>query len=79
MKSKIGRPKLEVTRTVLIGARFAPKEAKLIEAAARHTGQVKSKWIRESLLRAAGRPQSDQAVPSARQVVVQPSDAGFLD
>jgi len=51
---KIGRPRVPKSRAkaVLIGARFAPSEAKQIESAA-DSHQDKSKWIRDTLLWAA--------------------------
>jgi hypothetical protein len=56
MKAKrLGRPKLAKgeARGVLIGARFALDEAKQVEAAVKRSGQVKSDWIRNTLLNAA--------------------------
>ena len=38
---------------VLIGARFAPAEAKQVENAARRAQKVKSEWVRTTLLSAA--------------------------
>lgn len=55
MKAKIGRPRLEVTRSVLIGARFTEEEALLIATAVSRLPQGKSEWIREVLLAAAGK------------------------
>ena len=53
--NKIGRPKVPKSRAkaVLIGARFAPNEARQIESAADRSKQDKSKWIRKILLLAA--------------------------
>jgi hypothetical protein len=56
MKAKrLGRPKLAKgeAKGVLIGARFAPDEAQRVEAAVKRSGQVKSDWIRNTLLNAA--------------------------
>jgi len=38
---------------VLIGARFSPPEAKIVEDAARRARKVKSDWVRMCLLSAA--------------------------
>lgn len=55
MKSKMGRPKLPKgeVKDILIGAKFAPDEAKAVESAVKRSGQVKSEWIRKALLSAA--------------------------
>ena len=55
MKPKMGRPKLPKgeVKTILIGAKFAPDEAKLINAAVKRKNTDKSKWIRKTLLSAA--------------------------
>ena len=55
MKTKMGRPKLPKgeAKGVLIGARFAPDEARRVESAAKHARQTKSNWVREKLLDAA--------------------------
>ena len=55
MKSKMGRPKLPKgeVKGVLLGAKFAPEEAKLVETAVKRAGQGKSEWIRKTLLSAA--------------------------
>jgi hypothetical protein len=53
MKPKLGRPKQDVIREVLIGARFTPAEAKIIGCAVKQSKKVKSDWIRETLLAAA--------------------------
>ena len=56
MKSKkMGRPKLPKGefKGVLIGARFAPDEAKQVHDAIKRSGKVKSDWIRTTLLTAA--------------------------
>jgi hypothetical protein len=53
MKPKIGRPKQDVIREVLIGARFTVAEAQTIGRAVRQSKKVKSTWIRETLLAAA--------------------------
>ena len=51
----MGRPKLPKgeAKGVLIGARFAPDEAKRVELAAKSAQQNKSEWVREKLLSAA--------------------------
>jgi len=55
MSKKIGRPRLNKAEAkgVLIGARFAPDEAKRVERAARTAQQNKSQWVRAILLSAA--------------------------
>jgi hypothetical protein len=53
MKPKMGRPKQDVIREVLIGARFTPAEAKIIGRAVRQSKKVKSNWIRDTLLASA--------------------------
>jgi len=55
MSTKMGRPKLPKgqAKGVLIGARFSPPEAKIVAAAARRSKQVKSEWVRQSLISAA--------------------------
>ena len=52
---KVGRPKLPKgeVKDILIGAKFAPDEAKLINAAVKRENTDKSKWIRKTLLSAA--------------------------
>ena len=52
---KLGRPKLAKgeAKGVLIGARFAPDEAKAVHDAVKRSGLVKSDWIRNTLLGAA--------------------------
>ena len=52
---KLGRPKLAKgeARGILIGARFAPEEAKQVHGAVKRSGLVKSEWIRNTLLGAA--------------------------
>jgi len=54
-KSKMGRPKLPTgeAKGVLIGARFAPNEAKQVIDAVKRAGKVKSDWVRTILLSAA--------------------------
>ena len=49
---KLGRPKLAKSefKGVLIGARFASEEAKLVHGAIKRSGQVKSAWVRNILL-----------------------------
>lgn len=56
MKNKMGRPKLPKgeVKDVLIGAKFSPDEAKRVQAAANLAQMGKSKWIRKTLLSAAG-------------------------
>ena len=56
MKSKMGRPKLPKgdVKDILLGAKFAPDEAKLVETAVKRSGNGKSEWIRKALLFAAG-------------------------
>lgn len=62
MSAKLGRPKLKKAefKGVLMGARFAPNEAKTVHEAVKRSGQGKSDWIRKALLSAAGsdKPQS---------------------
>ena len=55
MKTKMGRPRLAKgqAKGVLIGARFAPDEAKRVEKAAETANQNKSEWVRTILLSAA--------------------------
>ena len=52
MTKKAGRPRLKKAefKGVLIGARFAPDEAKEVLDAVKRAKQVKSKWVREALL-----------------------------
>lgn len=54
-KKKMGRPLIVPghPKGVLIGARFAPDEAKRVKNAAKRAGQNKSVWVRNSLLAAA--------------------------
>jgi hypothetical protein len=54
MNTRPGRPRQDITRTTLIGARFTSQEAEWIHAAVQKAGQVKSDWIRAALLGAAG-------------------------
>jgi hypothetical protein len=79
MKAKMGRPKLDVTRAVLIGARFTTEEAELIKAAVSRSKRVKSEWIREALLSAVGASPTETEVPPASSVVFQAASEGFLD
>jgi len=62
MSKKMGRPRLKKAefKGILIGARFAPNEARTVQDAVKRSGEVKSDWIRKTLLSAAG---SDKAVP----------------
>jgi hypothetical protein len=55
MKTKVGRPKMAKgeAKGVLIGARFAPDEARRVEQAVKRAKAVKSDWIRTTLLSAA--------------------------
>ena len=55
MKTKMGRPPMPKgqAKDVLLGARFAPAEAKQVENAAKRARAVKSEWIRATLLGAA--------------------------
>ena len=55
MKSKMGRPKLPKgeVKDILIGAKFAPGEAKQVETTVKRSGHGKSEWIRKTLLSAA--------------------------
>jgi hypothetical protein len=55
MKSKMGRPKLPKgeVKDVLLGAKFAPDEAKQVHAAVKRENIGKSEWIRKTLLSAA--------------------------
>ena len=54
-RPKLGRPKLAKSefKGVLIGARFAPDEAKTVHDDIKRSGKVKSEWIRNTLLGAA--------------------------
>jgi hypothetical protein len=78
MTAKLGRPKLEVTRTVLIGARFTPEEAGQIDVAVARSGRVKSDWLREVLLAAARETRSQSATPVSSQTVFEQASE-FLD
>lgn len=51
----MGRPRLPKSKAkgVLIGARFSSGEAKQVHAAVERSSQVKSEWIRKTLLEAA--------------------------
>ncbi len=55
MKTKMGRPTMAKgqAKGVLIGARFAPDEAKRVESAAKRARQNKSQWVRATLLSAS--------------------------
>jgi hypothetical protein len=55
MKNKMGRPTLPKgkVKDVLIGAKFAPDEAKQVHAAVKRENIGKSAWIRKTLLSAA--------------------------
>ena len=55
MSKKAGRPRLKKAefKGVLIGARFSPDEAKLVNEAAKRSKQGKSQWLRNVLLNAA--------------------------
>jgi hypothetical protein len=55
MKPKMGRPPLPEGKAkgVLIGARFSPDEAKHVHNAVKRAKQVKSEWVRKTLLSAA--------------------------
>jgi len=55
MKPKMGRPKLPKgeVKDVLLGAKFAPDEAKQVHAAVKRENMGKSEWIRKTLLSAA--------------------------
>jgi hypothetical protein len=79
MSAKIGRPKLEVTRAVLVGARFTAAEAEQIAKAARESQQVKSEWIRQALLAAAGNSLVRPAAPLASAAVSGLKGDEFLD
>jgi hypothetical protein len=80
MKAKIGRPRLEVTRSVLIGARFTAEEAQQIESAVSELTQGKSEWIREVLLSAAGKIAGPQRTLPPPVAIALPLDGdGFLD
>lgn len=54
MKNKMGRPQLVAgeNKSVLIGARFSPHEAKQVKSAAKRAKQGKSEWVRTTLLAA---------------------------
>ena len=54
-KSKMGRPRLAKgeAKGVLIGARFSADEARQVVEAAERAGEVKSEWVRKTLLSAA--------------------------
>jgi hypothetical protein len=81
MKAKLGRPKLDVTRDVLIGARFTPEEAALIDQVVKESGSVKSDWIRAVLLEAAGakRESGQAARPAQTAPIYAGVDEEFLD
>jgi len=51
----MGRPPLPkgTTKGVLIGARFSPDESKRVHDAVKRAKQVKSEWVRKTLLTAA--------------------------
>lgn len=55
MKNKMGRPQLVPgeSKSILMGARFSPDEARTIHAAIRKSKKIKSEWIRENLLHSA--------------------------
>jgi hypothetical protein len=55
MANKVGRPKVKKAefKGILIGARFAPDEAKTVQEAVKRSKQGKSAWIRKALLQAA--------------------------
>ena len=55
MKPKMGRPKLPKgeVKDVLLGAKFAPDEAKQVNSAVKRENMGKSQWIRKTLLSAA--------------------------
>jgi hypothetical protein len=55
MTKKMGRPKLPKgeVKAVLLGAKFAPDEAKQVHAAVKRENIGKSEWIRKTLLSAA--------------------------
>jgi hypothetical protein len=54
MKTKMGRPKTpaDKAKTVLLGAKYDPREAKAITEAIAQSGLDKSKWLREASLEA---------------------------
>jgi hypothetical protein len=55
MKPKMGRPPtpVEKAKTVLLGAKYDPREAKAITEAIAQSGLDKSKWLREAAIDAA--------------------------
>ena len=55
MNAKMGRPKTpaDQAKTVLLGAKYNPNEAKQIEDASEREKKDKSKWIREATIDAA--------------------------
>ena len=55
MSAKMGRPRLPKAKAkgVLIGARFAPPDARIVISAVNRSKQVKSEWVRLMLLKAA--------------------------
>ena len=81
MSARLGRPKKDITRTVLIGARFTPEEAERIGAAV--GGGNKSDWIRAMLLGAGGQESLSEASEPSKEPVLpsiyEPSETGFLD
>ena len=83
MKARIGRPRLEVTRCVLIGARFTAEEAQQIESAVSRLSQGKSEWIREVLLAAAGKIEGPQPAlppsPPPVAIALPQDEETFLD
>ena len=56
MKTKMGRPKLPkgTANTVLFAFKLASKDAAVIDAAIKKSGQTKPEWAREKLLASAG-------------------------
>ena len=59
MKKKMGRPRMaKSAKTVLIGARFGPEEAKQVNEAVIRSGEVKSEWLRGVVLGASRPPKT---------------------
>lgn len=57
MKKRIGRPPLEKgkARGEQFGVRLNPVEAKAVREAIRKSGQSNADWLRQALLKAAGK------------------------
>ena len=77
---KIGRPKLEVTRDILVGARFTAEECRYIDKAVGFARKTRSEWIRGVLLGAAGvKPAPVEEQDVVRPVAFDATEEDFLD